>query len=95
MDRRLSRPSCGKCVLVCSVWTASFGISIYELGKKRLLKKCEYKFLPESGGIMWLDVNKDRIFAADSRDSILVLRWRYSDNQMQVSRNLGKGTHML
>ncbi|KAF4690876.1 Splicing factor 3B subunit 3 [Perkinsus olseni] len=30
------------------------------------------------------DVNKDRIFAADSRDSIMVLRWRYSDNQMQV-----------
>ncbi|KAF4748606.1 Splicing factor 3B subunit 3 [Perkinsus olseni] len=59
-------------------------LRIYELGKKRLLKKCEYKFLPESGGIMWLDVNNDRIFAADSRDSILVLRWRYSDNQMQV-----------
>eukprot|EP00397_Hematodinium_sp_SG-2012_P002911 GEMP01002919.1.p1 GENE.GEMP01002919.1~~GEMP01002919.1.p1 ORF type:complete len:1075 (+),score=238.62 GEMP01002919.1:465-3689(+) len=63
---------------------ASIGnkVRIYELGKRKLLKKCEYKNIPE--GIMWMQVKNDRIYCADLRESFLVLKYRRTDNQLFV-----------
>jgi len=63
---------------------ASIGnkIRILELGKRKLLKKCEYKNIPE--GIMWMHVKQDRIYAADLREGFHVLKYRRADNQLFV-----------
>eukprot|EP00746_Dinoflagellata_sp_MGD_P091760 gnl/MRDRNA2_/MRDRNA2_36348_c0_seq1.p1 gnl/MRDRNA2_/MRDRNA2_36348_c0~~gnl/MRDRNA2_/MRDRNA2_36348_c0_seq1.p1 ORF type:complete len:1184 (-),score=253.37 gnl/MRDRNA2_/MRDRNA2_36348_c0_seq1:15-3260(-) len=57
-------------------------LRIYELGKRKLLRKCEYKNIPE--GIMWMHVKGDRIYAADLRESFHILKYRRSDNQLFV-----------
>merc|ERR1719482_305946 len=57
-------------------------LRIYELGKRKLLKKCEYKNIPE--GIMWIHVKADRIYCADIRESFHILKYRRSDNQLFV-----------
>jgi len=36
-------------------------LKIFELGKQKLLRKCEYRNIPET--IMWLHVKNDRIYA--------------------------------
>lgn len=63
---------------------ASIGnkLRIYELGKRKLLRKCEYKNIPE--GIMWMQVKGDRIFCADLREGFHVLKYRRADNQLFV-----------
>jgi len=57
-------------------------LRIYELGKRKLLRKCEFKNIPE--GITWMHVKKDKIFAADLRESIHILKYRRMDNQLFV-----------
>lgn len=63
---------------------ASIGkcVRIYSLGKKKLLRKCEYKNFPE--GIMWMKVIGDRIYAADIRESFHVLKYREEENVLHV-----------
>jgi splicing factor 3B subunit 3 len=57
-------------------------LRIYELGKRKLLRKCEYKNIPE--GIMWMHVKADKIYTADLRESFHVFKYRRSDNQLFV-----------
>jgi splicing factor 3B subunit 3 len=58
-------------------------IRLYELGKKRLLKKTEYRNTV-CGGFVSLQVVKDRIFAADTHQSIHVLKLNKVDGQLYV-----------
>jgi splicing factor 3B subunit 3 len=57
-------------------------LRIYELGKRKLLRKCEYRGIPE--GIMWMHATGDRIFAGDLRESIHIFRYRKMENQLYV-----------
>lgn len=57
-------------------------LRIYELGKRKLLRKCEYKNIPE--GLMWMHVKGDKIFTADLRESFHIFKYRRSDNQLFV-----------
>jgi splicing factor 3B subunit 3 len=57
-------------------------LRIYELGKRKLLRKCEYKNIPE--GLMWMHVKGDRIYAADLRESFHIFKYRRTDNQLFV-----------
>ncbi|XP_053993630.1 uncharacterized protein LOC128884334 isoform X2 [Hylaeus volcanicus] len=57
-------------------------LRIYALGRKRLLKKCEYRTIPE--GVIWLRVVKDRIYAGDIRDGFMILKYKAAENQLQV-----------
>eukprot|EP00435_Cladocopium_sp_Y103_P007532 s4350_g2.t1 len=57
-------------------------LRIYELGKRKLLRKCEYKNIPE--GLMWMHVKGDKIFAGDLRESFHIFKYRRSDNQLFV-----------
>ena len=55
-------------------------LKILELGKQKLLRKCEYRGIPES--IMWLHIKNDRIYAADSRESFHVLKYNREMNKL-------------
>eukprot|EP01053_Blabericola_migrator_P001067 Blabericola_migrator_1__1066@NODE_1270_length_4934_cov_107_196014_g857_i0_p1_GENE_NODE_1270_length_4934_cov_107_196014_g857_i0NODE_1270_length_4934_cov_107_196014_g857_i0_p1_ORF_typecomplete_len1253_score244_13MMS1_N/PF10433_9/1_8e123CPSF_A/PF03178_15/8_5CPSF_A/PF03178_15/1_8CPSF_A/PF03178_15/6_4e68CNH/PF00780_22/35CNH/PF00780_22/1_7e02CNH/PF00780_22/3_9HPIP_like/PF18524_1/11HPIP_like/PF18524_1/44_NODE_1270_length_4934_cov_107_196014_g857_i03733759 len=57
-------------------------IRIYTLGKKRLLKRCEYKNLP--CGVNWLRVSGKRVFASDIREGFHVLNYSAIDNVFSV-----------
>ncbi|KJP88718.1 hypothetical protein AK88_01599 [Plasmodium fragile] len=56
-------------------------LRIYALGKKKLLKKCEYKDIPEA--IISIKVSGDRIFASDIRESVLIF---FYDSNMNAFR---------
>ena len=58
-------------------------LRLYELGKKRLLKKTEYRNTA-CGGFVSLQVVNDRIFAADVFNSIHVLKLNKTDGQLYV-----------
>jgi splicing factor 3B subunit 3 len=57
-------------------------LRIYELGKRKLLRKCEYRGIPE--GLMWMHATGDRIFAGDLRESLHVFKYRKAENQLYV-----------
>lgn len=57
-------------------------LRIYALGRKRLLKKCEYRAIPEA--VSWLRVVKDRIYAGDVREGFMILKYKTAENQLQV-----------
>jgi splicing factor 3B subunit 3 len=55
-------------------------VRMYDLGKKRLLRKCEYRALPRH--VVSLQAVGGRVFAADVQESVHVLRHRRSDNAL-------------
>ncbi|KYK67539.1 putative splicing factor 3b, subunit 3, 130kD [Toxoplasma gondii TgCatPRC2] len=57
-------------------------LRLYALGRKRLLKKCEYKNLP--CGVAFIRVAGDRLFVGDVRESVHVMRYRLSENLFYV-----------
>jgi splicing factor 3B subunit 3 len=57
-------------------------IRLYELGKKRLLRKTEYRNFVCGGGFVTLQVEQDRIFAADMHHSVHVLKLNRTDGQI-------------
>ncbi|CRG96985.1 splicing factor 3B subunit 3, putative [Plasmodium gallinaceum] len=63
---------------------ASIGnkLRIYALGKKKLLKKCEYKDIPEA--IVSIKVSGDRIFASDIRESVLIFFYDSNQNTIRL-----------
>ncbi|CAG9472423.1 unnamed protein product [Plasmodium vivax] len=63
---------------------ASIGnkLRIYALGKKKLLKKCEYKDIPEA--IISIKVSGDRIFASDIRESVLIFFYDANMNTLRL-----------
>jgi splicing factor 3B subunit 3 len=58
-------------------------IRLYELGKKRLLRKSEYRNFV-CGGFTNIQVFKDRIFASDTHQSVHVLKLNKVDGQLSV-----------
>ncbi|KAF7458193.1 putative splicing factor 3B subunit 3 [Cryptosporidium felis] len=57
-------------------------LRIYSLGKKRLLRKSEYRSIPQ--GLVWLKVANDRIFAGDVSSGVLVFKFNSSSNQFTL-----------
>lgn len=61
-------------------------LRVYSLGKKRLLRKSEYRGIPQ--GLTWIKVMKDRIFAGDISNGVLVFKFNTASNQfMLVSKD--------
>ncbi|WFD35978.1 pre-mRNA-splicing factor rse1 [Malassezia cuniculi] len=57
-------------------------LRIYELGKGRLLRKCELRHLPSS--IVTLDVQGSRILVGDMSESILWVAYKHAANRLVV-----------
>ena len=57
-------------------------VRLYELGKKKLLKKCETKKLTSL--VTGLNVNGQRIFVNTMNESIHVLRYKPNENQLYL-----------
>ncbi len=57
-------------------------VRLYELGKKKLLKKCETKKLTSL--VTGLSVNGQRIFISTMNESFHVLRYKPSENQLYL-----------
>ncbi len=57
-------------------------LRLYELGKKKLLKKCENRTFPT--GIVRLHVNADRIYACDLSESVHFVKYRRQDNILVI-----------
>jgi len=57
-------------------------LRLYDIGRKKLLRKCENRGLPTS--IREIRVLGERIFAADNQESVHLLKYRKSDNVMSV-----------
>ena len=55
-------------------------VRAYDLGKRRLLRKCEYRALPRH--VVALQSVGGRVFAGDVQESVHVLRHRRSDNAL-------------
>ncbi|GFH30321.1 CPSF_A domain-containing protein, partial [Haematococcus lacustris] len=53
-------------------------LRLYELGKKKLLRKCEYKKLPVN--IMSLQVQGSRIIVGDSQESVHLMKYKKAEN---------------
>ena len=58
-------------------------LRVYELGKKKLLRKSEYRNF-QCGGFTNIQVVKDRIFVADTHQSVHVLKLNKVDGQLYV-----------
>lgn len=58
-------------------------LRLYELGKKQLLKKSEYRNVV-CGGFTSIQIVKDRIFVSDTHQSVHVLKLNKVDGQMFV-----------
>eukprot|EP00981_Chlorochromonas_danica_P002905 scaffold591_cov174-Ochromonas_danica.AAC.6 len=57
-------------------------LRLYDLGKKKLLKKCENKSFPSH--LIRLQTQGDRIYAADLSQSVFFIKYRKHDNVLSV-----------
>lgn len=57
-------------------------LRMYDLGKRKLLKKCENKSLPTA--VVRLQCSGDRIFVGDMMESILFVKYRKHENTLVV-----------
>jgi splicing factor 3B subunit 3 len=57
-------------------------IRLFELGKKKLLRKCENKGFPS--GVTKLLVNGDRVYVSDMAESIHFVKYRRQDNSLVI-----------
>ncbi|KFM25355.1 Splicing factor 3B subunit 3 [Auxenochlorella protothecoides] len=57
-------------------------VRLYDLGKKRLLRKSEYRKLPTA--VAKLAVNGNRVYVGDASQSFLYLKYKKSDNSFYV-----------
>lgn len=57
-------------------------LRLYDLGKRKLLKKCENKSLPVA--IARLQTSGDRIFVGDLMESVLFVKYRKQENALVV-----------
>jgi len=57
-------------------------LRIYDLGKRKLLRKCENKLFPHM--IRDLSVMGDRIYVCDLSESMLFCKYKKSDNQIYI-----------
>jgi len=57
-------------------------LRIYDLGKKKLLRKCENKNFPTR--IVSIHTQGDRIYVSDIQESIQFVKYKKSDNQLYI-----------
>lgn len=57
-------------------------LRMYDMGKRKLLKKCENKALPTA--VARLQVSGDRIFVGDLMESVLFVKYRRQENVLVV-----------
>ncbi|KAH8742188.1 spliceosome factor [Cryptosporidium ryanae] len=57
-------------------------LRVYSLGKKKLLRKSEYRDIPEF--LCWIKVANDRIYAGDVASGILVFKYNQLSNQFSI-----------
>jgi splicing factor 3B subunit 3 len=57
-------------------------LRVYEIGKKKLLRKCESKSLPHN--IVNVETQGNRIIISDAQESILIANYRHYDNQIVI-----------
>jgi len=57
-------------------------LRIYDLGKKKLLRKCESKSFPNF--ITSIQTQGDRIYVGDIQESVLYVKYKKSDNQLYI-----------
>lgn len=57
-------------------------LRMYDLGKRKLLKKCENRTLPAA--VARLQVSGDRIFVGDLMESVLFVKYRKHENMLVV-----------
>jgi len=57
-------------------------LRLFDLGKKKLLKKCENKLFPTV--VVRLSVSGDRIYVADMAESVLFVKYRRLDNVLSI-----------
>lgn len=57
-------------------------LRIYDLGKKKLLRKCENKHIPNQ--IVNLQTKGQRIFCSDVQESVYCIRYKRNENQMII-----------
>lgn len=57
-------------------------LRLYELGKKRLLRKCENKMFPTM--IVKLQVNADRVYVGDMTESIHFVKYKRMENALVI-----------
>lgn len=57
-------------------------LRIYDLGKKKLLRKCENKQIPNF--ILQIQTMGPRIFVCDSQESCFFMRYKHEDNQIII-----------
>ena len=55
-------------------------LRIYDLGKRKLLRKCETKALPTM--VQSIHCNGDRVYCGDAADSVFFLKYKRSENVM-------------
>lgn len=69
-------------IVVVVVLGVGRSIRLFELGKKKLLRKCENKGFPS--GVTKLLVNGDRIYVSDMAESIHFVKYRRQDNSLVI-----------
>uniref|UniRef100_A0A7S3VLT8 DNA damage-binding protein 1 n=1 Tax=Dunaliella tertiolecta TaxID=3047 RepID=A0A7S3VLT8_DUNTE len=57
-------------------------LRLYELGKKKMLRKCEYKQLPHY--IASLHASGSRIYVGDSQESVHFMKYKKADNHLYI-----------
>lgn len=57
-------------------------LRIYDLGKKKLLRKCENKHIPNQ--IVNIQTRGQRVFVADVQESIYCVRYKRNENQLII-----------
>ncbi|KAJ6317587.1 hypothetical protein OIU76_013181 [Salix suchowensis] len=57
-------------------------LRLYDLGKKRLLRKCENKLFPNS--IVSIHTYRDRIYVGDIQESFHFCKYRRDENQLYI-----------
>jgi splicing factor 3B subunit 3 len=57
-------------------------VRVYDMGKKKLLRKCENKQLPNH--IVQVQTMGSRIFACDVQESCFFMRYKYEENQVII-----------
>lgn len=57
-------------------------VRVYDLGKKKLLRKCENKHIPNQ--IVTLSTMGNRIFASDIQESVFFLKYKKAENQLII-----------
>jgi len=57
-------------------------LRIYDIGKKKLLKKCEFKSFPNA--INKIDTQGDRIYVSDIQESVHFVKYKKAENQLYI-----------